>query len=64
MSLTWAFEKLGNGKEFEDMVIQALETDPGSDGLIFIPYLAGERNPYWKDNLRGGFFGLRVSCHL
>jgi gluconokinase len=30
----------------------------GSEGLIFHPYLAGERAPLWNANLRGSFFGL------
>lgn len=30
----------------------------GSDGLIFLPYLGGERAPLWDANARGTFFGL------
>lgn len=33
---------------------------PGSDGLIFHPYLAGERAPLWNPNARGSFFGLTL----
>jgi gluconokinase len=33
---------------------------PGSDGLIFLPLLAGERAPYWNSNARGVFFGLSL----
>lgn len=33
---------------------------PGSDGLIFHPYLAGERAPLWNPNVRGSFFGLTL----
>jgi len=33
---------------------------PGSDGLIFLPLLAGERAPYWNANARGTFFGLAL----
>jgi gluconokinase len=36
---------------------------PGSDGLIFHPYLAGERAPMWNPNLRGSFFGLAMHHH-
>ena len=32
--------------------------NPGSDGLLFHPYLAGERAPLWNANARGSFFGL------
>jgi gluconokinase len=31
---------------------------PGSDGLIFLPFLMGERAPYWDADLRGGFLGI------
>ena len=30
----------------------------GADGLVFLPYLAGERTPVWDDDARGLFFGL------
>ncbi|SDF48628.1 gluconate kinase, FGGY family [Fontibacillus panacisegetis] len=33
---------------------------PGSDGLLFHPYLAGERAPLWNPNARGSFFGLTL----
>jgi gluconokinase len=32
----------------------------GSDGLIFLPYLNGERAPVWDASASGGFFGLRL----
>ncbi|MES0857748.1 gluconokinase [Geobacillus sp. G4] len=31
---------------------------PGSEGLVFLPFLSGERAPYWNANARGTFFGL------
>ncbi len=61
MSLTWAVDQFGHGTEFDKVVHQALEIEPGANGLTFIPYLAGERNPYWNDDIRGGFFGLRLN---
>jgi len=33
---------------------------PGSEGLIFHPYLTGERAPMWNPDLRGSFFGLAI----
>ncbi|WP_078544471.1 gluconokinase [Litchfieldia alkalitelluris] len=33
---------------------------PGADGLIFHPYLTGERAPIWDGNARGSFFGLGI----
>ncbi|MCZ8511364.1 gluconokinase [Paenibacillus filicis] len=38
----------------------AQQVSPGSDGLIFLPLLAGERAPYWNANARGVFFGLSL----
>ena len=34
------------------------ETEAGSNGLLFIPFLSGERAPYWNADLRGSFFGI------
>ncbi|MNO15040.1 Xylulose kinase [compost metagenome] len=34
---------------------------PGSDGLLFHPFLAGERAPLWNPNARGSFFGLTLN---
>jgi gluconokinase len=36
----------------------AAETPPGANGLIFIPYLAGEQCPGWAPETRGAFWGL------
>ncbi len=34
---------------------------PGADGLLFHPFLAGERAPLWNPDVRGSFFGLTMS---
>lgn len=46
---------------FEQAMQQAIKTPPGADGLVFLPYLAGERSPYWSDNIRAGLYGLRLA---
>lgn len=43
---------------FDDVVKLAASVPAGSNGLIFHPYLMGERTPYWDPRLRGGFIGL------
>jgi gluconokinase len=49
------------GMDPYDYLIQlAGEAPAGSDGLIFLPFLAGERAPYWNANARGVFFGLSL----
>jgi xylulokinase len=37
------------------------KSDPGSGGLIFLPYMMGERSPVWNTHARGVFFGLSLS---
>jgi len=39
----------------------AAEIPPGAGGLVFLPFLLGERAPYWNANARGVFFGLSMS---
>ena len=40
---------------------QAERVPPGSDGLIALPYLMGERSPLWDSNARGTIFGLSLN---
>lgn len=49
------------GMDPYDMLTQIMErVRPGSDGLIFHPYLTGERAPLWNADARGSFFGLTL----
>lgn len=41
--------------------LQARKVPPGSDGLVILPYLAGERTPIWDVDARGVIFGLSLS---
>ncbi len=38
----------------------AASVPPGSDGLMFIPYLSGEQSPGWQASIRGSFIGLTL----
>jgi xylulokinase len=51
-------EKNPGLSEYALMDIQAKKINPGSDGLIFLPYLLGERAPYADPSARGTFFGI------
>lgn len=42
-----------------DFMTEADKAPPGSDGLVFLPYLQGERAPVWNAAARGVFFGIR-----
>lgn len=57
-SLQWYRDTLAPGTEFEALIETAREIPPGSDGLLFLPYLTGERTPHPDPLARGAFIGL------
>jgi gluconokinase len=38
-----------------------VDSTAGIDGVMFFPWLHGERTPYWSSNLRGAFLGLDIN---
>lgn len=48
---------------YDLMVQAATQIDPGAEGLICLPFLSGERAPYWNPNARGIFFGMGLHHH-
>ena len=70
LALTWlrdAFNQMLQSQtkdariSFDDLIASALQVPPGSDGLLCLPFFAGERSPYWNMNARGVFFGLTLN---
>jgi xylulokinase len=59
-SLRWFRDVFAPDVPFEDLVREAAEAPPGSDGLLFLPYLTGERTPHPDPLARGAFVGLTV----
>ena len=59
-SVGWFKSMLGwEGDDFYPrMEADAAAVTPGADGLVFLPYLAGERTPIWDPAARGVYFGL------
>ena len=45
---------------YEVLTRIAERVSAGSEGLVFHPFLTGERAPYWNADLRGSFFGLGI----
>lgn len=45
----------------ENLVQEASTVATGSDGLLFLPYLLGERAPIWNANARGSYFGVNIN---
>jgi len=46
---------------YDLLTLEAAHVPPGSHGVIFLPYMMGERSPLWHTNARGVFFGLSLS---
>jgi xylulokinase len=59
-SLGWFRDTLCPGVKFEQLTTEADETPPGAEGLIFLPYLAGERTPHLDPHARGALVGLTL----
>ena len=59
-SLRWLRDALAPGRSFDELTALAAAVPPGSDGLIFLPYLSGERTPHPDPLARGAFVGLTV----
>ncbi|WP_172196322.1 gluconokinase [Saccharibacillus qingshengii] len=70
IALRWYLEKfvIGEGesadlkeKEALNRIMQLADSvPPGSEGLLFLPYLSGERAPYWNADARGTYFGATL----
>ncbi len=59
MSLNWYHEKI-DAREIDVRHLdeEAAEVPPGSEGVVFLPYINGERTPHRDPRARGVFFGL------
>lgn len=57
-ALKWFRQELGGGMSFDELTAEAAEAPPGSDGVLFLPYMAGERSPIWNPDAKGVFYGL------
>ena len=57
----WLRDTMFAAGGFAEMDALAATIPAGSDGLIFHPYLQGERAPYWDPRLRADFIGLTIS---
>lgn len=63
----WYAKQFGDFKKafdledcMEDLIREAANVPVGSAGLLFLPYLQGERAPIWNANAKGVYFGLNI----
>jgi xylulokinase len=59
-SLQWYRDTLASDISFDNLVAEAKHVSPGSEGLLFLPYLTGERTPHPDPEARGAWIGLTV----
>ncbi len=60
-ALDWFREDvLGGSETIEALIAESASVGAAADGLVFLPYLAGERSPLWDPDARGAFIGLTV----
>jgi xylulokinase len=57
-SLRWLRDTIGEEVSYEALLADAARWEPGVEGLLFAPYLAGERTPYPDPDARGAFVGI------
>ena len=57
-SLQWYRDALAPDTSFDALLAEAANIPAGSEGLIFLPYLSGERTPYPDPLARGAFVGI------
>jgi len=59
-ALDWFATDVVGEADAATLIQAAAQIQPGAQGLIFLPYLAGERSPIWDPHARGAFVGLTL----
>ncbi|WP_080848929.1 xylulokinase [Cytobacillus gottheilii] len=57
-SLSWFKDTFFKNEDFDELLKDLNQVSPGSNGLVFTPYIAGERTPYADSAIRGSFIGI------
>ena len=60
-SLQWARDTFAPGVPFAQLMAEAEAVPAGAGGILFLPYLSGERTPHADPDARGAFTGLSAS---
>ncbi len=58
LSLRWFRDQFGGGASYDALMKEAVQAPAGADGLLWAPYLMGERTPHLDPNARGALVGL------
>ena len=60
VALKWLMNQMLEMKSYDDMTALAGTVPAGSEGLVFLPYLSGERTPYNDPEAKGIYFGMTL----
>ena len=66
-SLSWfakTFLNSSDGKTMDRVNVLAEASQPGANGLYYLPYLMGERSPWWNTQAQGAFVGMNVNTNF
>ena len=63
-SLSWFRDTFAKDKSFDELLSGISNVKEGSNGLLFAPYIVGERTPYTDSKVRGTFIGIDKSHDL
>lgn len=63
-SLSWFRDTFAKEKSFDELLSGISNVKEGADGLLFAPYIVGERTPYTDSKIRGTFIGIDKSHDL
>jgi len=58
--LQWFKELLKYDGDYTELISEAADIPRGADGILFLPYVNGERAPLWNQNAKGNFYGLSI----
>jgi xylulokinase len=63
LSLRWLRDLVAStgGVTYDDLTAEAARVPPGADGVVWAPYLMGERTPHCDPNIRGALVGLAAN---
>ncbi|CAM3287987.1 gluconokinase [Paenibacillus lupini] len=61
VALQWLKQLLNDQGSYEDFLAEAWQSTPGAEGLLFLPYINGERAPLWNQQARGNFYGMTIA---
>ncbi|MBO0961599.1 gluconokinase [Neobacillus sp. MM2021_6] len=61
IAIQWLKELLNDQRSFAEFLSDAEQIPPGADGMLFLPYLNGERAPIWNQRAKGNFYGVTIT---